>query len=71
MFRPGGVLSFLPGLLGAEVVAADQAADDFSLGVGLWRKKRWVPAAETFEQFLIRVLDALHKQAKPKPPRGN
>ncbi len=31
---------------------ADKAADDFNLGVGLWRKQRWTPSAETFEQFL-------------------
>lgn len=33
-------------------VLADKAGDDFSLGVGLWRKERWTPAAETFQQFL-------------------
>lgn len=35
-----------------NVLLADKAGDDFNLGVGLWRKERWTPAADSFEQFL-------------------
>lgn len=39
-------------LLQPEASLADKAGDDFNLGVGLWRKKRWTPAIDVFERFL-------------------
>ena len=39
-------------LLHPDAVRADKPTDDFNLGIGLWRKKRWTPAVEVFEQFL-------------------
>ncbi len=39
-------------LLHPDAGLADKPTDDFNLGIGLWRKKRWTPAVEVFEQFL-------------------
>lgn len=39
-------------VLQPDVLLADKASDEFNLGVGLWRKQRWAPAAEVFVQFL-------------------
>ncbi|MCA9047594.1 MAG: tetratricopeptide repeat protein, partial [Planctomycetaceae bacterium] len=44
-------LVMLTGLL-ANVGLADDADDDFSLGVGLYRSERWERAAESFATFL-------------------
>ena len=41
------VMMFLP-----EMAAADKAADDFNLGLGFYRGKRWEQAEETLSQFL-------------------
>jgi TolA-binding protein len=35
-----------------EMAAADKATDDFNLGLGFYRGKRWEQAEETLSQFL-------------------
>jgi TolA-binding protein len=46
----------------APAGAADQATDDFNLGVGFYRDQRWQLAADTFEQFVNQY---------PEHPRTN
>lgn len=55
-FPKNFVLSLLIALMSLSIVPqrgfADEASDEFNLGVGLFRKQRWDLAAETFGQFL-------------------
>lgn len=47
---------------GPEFVAADKATDDFNLGLGFYRGKRWEQAEETLGQFVKEF---------PEHPRAN
>ena len=41
-----------PAIADRIVAAADKATDDFNLGLGFYRGKRWEQAEETLSQFL-------------------
>jgi TolA-binding protein len=49
-------------LLSPDLAAADKATDDFNLGLGFYRGKRWEQSEETLGQFL---------QEFPEHPRAN
>jgi TolA-binding protein len=57
------IMAFLlAGVLAPASVCADKAADDFNLGVGLYRTQRYELSVETFNQFLTEF---------PAHPRAN
>ena len=51
------LLALIFSLMTPVVVSADDASDEFSLGVGLYRKARYGQAADTFADFLNQFPD--------------